>query len=174
MITQLRNDYAKGQQTYPEMVQKSQALLTAWEGEKYPLHGSNEGLSFSNVVNENNDDRGDSGDTDAQASGGRPSYGGATETRRCYYCKNEGHLKPDCLKLKAKRAAEEAENTADGGATKAVDAKDGAGEHAHTIIVDKFRDFNTGAEDQFFFLQVSEEKFSTPPPAGFSLTARAL
>ena len=43
------------------MVQKPQALLTAWEGEKYPVHGSNEGLSFANVVN--NDD-GDGGDAD--------------------------------------------------------------------------------------------------------------
>ena len=61
-------------------------------------------------------------------------------------------MKPDCLKLKAKWAAEEAHNTADGGATKAVDAKDVADEHAHTILVDEFCDFNTRAEDQFFFL----------------------
>ena len=52
-------------------------------------------------------------------------------------------MKPDFLKLKAKRAAEEAENTADEGATKAVDAKDRAGEHRHMMIVEKFQDFNT-------------------------------
>ena len=32
MIPQLRNDYVKGQQTYPATVQKVQALLTVWEG----------------------------------------------------------------------------------------------------------------------------------------------
>ena len=54
-------------------------------------------------------------------------------------------MRPDCLKLKAKRADEEDENMASGGATKAVDAKDGAGEHAHTMLVEKFWDFNTRA-----------------------------
>ena len=73
-------------------------------------------------------------------------------------------MKPDCLKLKAKRAAEEAENTADEGATTAVDAKDRAGEHRHMMLVEKFQDFNTRAEYQFFFLQVSEEKSSNLPP----------
>ena len=34
MITQLSNDYTKGQQTYQAMVQKVQYLLTASEGEK--------------------------------------------------------------------------------------------------------------------------------------------
>ena len=68
-------------------------------------------------------------------------------------------MKPDCLKLKAKRAAEEAENTAARGATKAVDAKDGTNEHAHTMLVENFQDFNTGAEDHFFFSQLLEEKF---------------
>ena len=60
-------------------------------------------------------------------------------------------MKNDCLKLKAKRVAEEAENTAAGGKTKVVDTKDGASEHAHKMLIDKFRDFNTGAEDHFFF-----------------------
>ena len=138
-------------------------MLTAWEGEKSPVHRYKEGLRFANVVNDNDDDGGNAGDGDAQASSGRLSHGGATETRRCYYCKNEGHLKPDCLKLKAKRSAEEAENTAAGGVTKAADTKDGAGEHAHMMLVNKFQEFNTGAEDHFFFLQVSEEKFSNLP-----------
>ena len=84
IIIQLRNDYVKGQQTYPARVQKVQALLTAWEGEKPPVHGSNEGLIFANVVNDDDGDGGNAGDGDAQASGGRPSRGGATETRRCY------------------------------------------------------------------------------------------
>ena len=132
------------------------------------MHGSSEGLSFANVVNDYG------GDGDSQASGMRPSRGGATETRRCYYCKKEGHLKYDCLKLKAKQAAEEAKNMAEGGATKEVDTKDGAGEHVNTIIVDEFWGFNNRVEDHFFFSQVSEEKLSNPPPpAGCSSTARA-
>ena len=47
-----------------------------------PVHGSNKGLSFANVVNNDNGDRGDARDGDAQASGGSPSCDGATETRR--------------------------------------------------------------------------------------------
>ena len=87
-----------------------------------------------------------------------------TKTRRCYYCKNEGQLKPDFLNIKAKRADEEAENLTTEGTAKADDAKDGVGEHVHTMIVDEFQDFNTGAEDHFFFSQVKEEKFSPPSP----------
>ena len=41
MSTQLRNGYTKGQHTYPETVQKFQSLSKAWEGKKYPVHGSN-------------------------------------------------------------------------------------------------------------------------------------
>ena len=63
-------------------------------------------------------------------------------------------MKPDCLELKAKRTTEEAENTAAGALTKAVDVKYGAGEHAHMMLVDKFWDFNNGAEEHFFFSQV--------------------
>ena len=74
-------------------------------------------------------------------------------------------MKPDFLKLKAKQADGEAENMADGGATKAVGAKDGAGEHAHTMLVNESREFNTGAEDHCFFLRVSDEKLVTPPPS---------
>ena len=84
MITHLRNDYEKGQQTYPETVQKLQALLTTWEGEKDPVHRSNKGLSFTNVVNNEDKNGGNAGDGDDKASGGRPSRGGATKTRRCY------------------------------------------------------------------------------------------
>ena len=84
MTTQLRNDYTKGQQIYPETVQKVQAVLMVWEGEKSLVHGSNEGLSFTNVVDDNSDGV-DAGDSDAQASGRCPSRSGVTETRRCYY-----------------------------------------------------------------------------------------
>ena len=80
-MTQIRNDYAKGHQTYPETVQKDQAVLMAWEGEKYPVHRPNGGLSFSNVVNNYSDNRGASGDGDTQVSGGCASCGGATKTR---------------------------------------------------------------------------------------------
>ena len=95
----MRNNYTKGQHTYTETVQKVQDLLTAWEGKKSPVHGSNEGLSFSNVVNDDDGYRDNAGDSKNQARGGRPSRGGATKTRRCYYCKNERHLKYNCLKL---------------------------------------------------------------------------
>ena len=124
------------------------------------MHVSNEGLSFANVVNDENGNGGDASNNGYHASGGSPPRSGATETRRFYYCKKERHLKPDFLKLKAKRAAEEAENTVTGGATNAVDAKDGASKHAHTMLVEKFWYFNTGVEDHFFFSQVSEEKYS--------------
>ena len=80
-MTQLCNDYAKGQQNYPVTVQKPQALLTAWEGEKAQVHGFKEGLSFANVVNDDNDKRSDDGDNNTQASGGRESRGGETEMR---------------------------------------------------------------------------------------------
>ena len=60
-------------------------------------------------------------------------------------------MKPDCLKLKAKRAADEAKNMATGGTTKVFDAKYGASDHAHTMLFDKFWDFNTRAEYHFFF-----------------------
>ena len=73
-------------------------------------------------------------------------------------------MKNDCLKLKAKRLAEEAENTVAGGETKALDTKDGAGEHAHTMLVNYFLDFSTGEENHFFFSQVSEENFGNLPP----------
>ena len=93
--------------------------------------------------------------------------------RYCYYCKKEGNLKPNCLNTKGKRADEEAKNATTGGTAKTDDVKDGVGKHAHTIMVDGFQDFNTGAEDHFLFSQVTEEKFSTHlPPAGFSLIER--
>ena len=78
MMTQLRNDYANGQKTYPATVQKAQALLTEWEGDKYPVHGSDEGLRFDD------DNRGAAGKGDAKASGGHASCGGVTKMRRCY------------------------------------------------------------------------------------------
>ena len=44
------------------------------------------------------------------------------------------------------------------------DVKDGISEHAHTMLVDGLQDFNTGAEDHFFFSQVTEGKSSNLPP----------
>ena len=82
MMTQIRNDYAKGEQTYPVRVQKAQALLTAWEGGKAPLHGSNKGIRFSNAVNNNDGNRGAVNGGDTHTSGGRASRGGATKIRR--------------------------------------------------------------------------------------------
>ena len=87
VITQLRNDYSKGQQTYPETVHNSQSLLMAWEGETLPVHRCNKGLSFFNIVNNNDDGEGAAVNGNAQASGVRVSCDGATETCRCYYCK---------------------------------------------------------------------------------------
>ena len=51
------------------------------------MHGSNKGSNFANVVNNEDENRGNAGDNDDKASGGRPSRGGATKTRRFYYCK---------------------------------------------------------------------------------------
>ena len=84
---QLRNNYAEVQQTYPYTVQKSKALLTAWEGEKTLVHGSNEELSFANFENDNNSNRVAAGKCNTQASGGRASHINAAKTCRCYYCK---------------------------------------------------------------------------------------
>ena len=69
--------------------------------------------------------------------------------------------------------AGEVENAATGGTAKADDTKDGAGEHAHTMLIEKFQDFNTGAEDHFFFSQVSEEKFSNLPPSWLLLNSES-
>ena len=69
--------------------------------------------------------------------------------------------------------AGEVENAATGGTAKADDTKDGAGEHAHTMLIEKFQDFNTGAEDHFFFSQVSEEKFSNLPPSCLLLDSKS-
>ena len=85
MITQPRNDYMKGQHTYPATVQKVQALLKIWEGEKSPAHGSNEGLNFANVENEDDGDGGDVCNGDAQESSRPPLCSGTTEMCRCHY-----------------------------------------------------------------------------------------
>ena len=45
-----------------------------------------------------------------------------------------------------------------GGTDKADDTKDGVNEHAHTMFVDKFQDFNTREEYHFLLSQVKEEK----------------
>ena len=65
MITRLRNNYTKGQHNYPATVQKFQALLTSWEGEKSLVHGSNKGFSFANVVNDDDSYGADAGNGDA-------------------------------------------------------------------------------------------------------------
>ena len=54
--------------------------MAAWEEEKSPLHGSNEGLSFDNVMNNNNGNRCTAGDGNTQASSGHASHDGVTET----------------------------------------------------------------------------------------------
>ena len=64
-------------------MQKAQDLLTAWDGEKSPVHGSYEEMRFANVVNDNNGDRGAADEGNTQASDGRASHSGATETRWC-------------------------------------------------------------------------------------------
>ena len=75
-MNQLRNDYAKGQKTYPATVKKLQALLTAWEGGKTTEHGSNDGLSYANVVN------GEDGNGCADGNGNTQASGGQETTRR--------------------------------------------------------------------------------------------
>ena len=40
--------------------------------------------------------------------------------------------------------------------TKTDDVKDGVIKHGHMMMVNGFRDFNTGAEDHFFFSQVTK------------------
>ena len=84
IITQLRNDYTKVQQTYPSTVQKVQALLTVWEEEKSPMHRYNNRLSFANIMNDRNGDWGHASNDDAQATGGHPSHGVTTKTCRFY------------------------------------------------------------------------------------------
>ena len=63
----------------------------------------------------------------------------------CYYYKKEGHLKPDCLKLKAKCSAKKANNATSSGSAKIEHVEDSIGERAHTMMVGGFREFNTGA-----------------------------
>ena len=50
------------------MVHKSQGLLTAREGEKAPVHRSNQGRSFTNVVIYKNGERGADKEGNTQAS----------------------------------------------------------------------------------------------------------
>ena len=156
------------------MFQKAQALLTSWEGEKSPVHGSNKEIIFSNVVNNDGGNRVAAVDGDTQARGGRALCGGTIETRHCSYCKKVGHLKPKYLKIKAKQDAEEAKNATSGGAAKIDEVKDGVNNHAHTILSDGFRYFNTGAEDHFLFYQVTElEKLSNLHPSWLLLDSKS-
>ena len=134
----------------------------AWEGEKIPIHGSNKGLMISNAVNNNGVDGDATGDGGTQESGGLAVRGGSTEMRRCYYYKKEGHLNPDCLKIKEKRAAEEAKNAASGGEGKVEISKGTTKNHRHTMLVDKFEDFSTGAEYHLFFSKVVKKSRNLP------------
>ena len=70
IMNQLCNNYYKGQHKYPATVQNAQALLTAREGERAPVHGSNDRTSFAKVVSGENVDRGTAGNGDAQEIGG--------------------------------------------------------------------------------------------------------
>ena len=60
-------------------------------------------------------------------------------------------MKFNSLKLKANWAAGEAENVASGFYGKVDSAEGTTDEHAHTMLVDVFGEFNIGAEDQLFF-----------------------
>ena len=81
MMTQLINDYAKGKRKYPPMVQTLQALMTEWERGKIPVHGSNDGLTFTNVVNDDDGNRDATCGGGTHESGGRGARDGAPETR---------------------------------------------------------------------------------------------
>ena len=41
------------------------------------------------------------------------------------------------------------------------------------LLIDEFNDFNDGAEDNFFFSQLTEEKFSNPPPSWLLLDIKS-
>ena len=145
------------------MVQKTQALLITWEVDRTTVYRSNEGLTFTNDVSDDNNDgdaagnRDDAGNEYAQESYGRELRGGAPETRCYYYCKKEGHLKSDCQYLKVKRAAKNAANVTSGGAGKVDSAKGNTNNHTYMMLVESFEDFNTWAEDHFFFSQVAKK-----------------
>ena len=57
---------------------------------------------------------------------------------------------------------------------KTDNAKGGASKHAHTVLIDGFRDFNTRAEDHFSFSQVADPgKFSNIPPIWLLLNSES-
>ena len=125
--------------------------MKVWEGGIVPFHGTNEGLTFTNIVNTNHSDGKSDGDGDDQRSNGHAAHSFGLETQRCYYCKYKGHLKPDFPKLKVKQAAKEAKNTASRGAYKADGDEGGLDDHTHTMLIKEFENFNTGAEDHLLF-----------------------
>ena len=55
---------------------------------------------------------------------------------------------------------DEAKNATSGGKAKTDEVKDGVDKHAHTMLGDRFRDFNTGDEDFFFLSQVTDTEKS--------------
>ena len=67
----------------------------------------------------------------------------------------------------------EARTAATGGTAKSDDNNISANKNAHTMIVDKFQELNTGTEDHFLFSQVSEEKFSNLPPSWLVLDSES-
>ena len=79
-------------------------------------------------------------------------------------------MKLDFLKLKAKQAADEAENTAAGGATKAVDAMDGAIKHAPST---SFGTSTLGQRTTYSYHRCQRRNPVTPPLACYSSKARA-
>ena len=161
-MKKLKNYYSKGQHNYPPTVKKAQAMLTAWEGDKLPVHGSNEGLAFNNVVNDNNGNGDAAGDSGTHESGGQAAHRSSPDTQHCYYCKKERHLNPDYLKLKANRASKDAKNAEIDGVSKAGSGKGDTNENAHTIMVYAFENFDTGAEDHFFFSQMVKKFINLP------------
>ena len=115
---------------------------------------------FANFMNKNDGDGDVTSDSGAQESGAWGACIRSLDNQICYNCKKEGNLKPYFLKLKEKRAAEEAESAAIGGAVKEDGGKGATDKHSHTIPVDAFENFYAGDKDHFFFSHLVK-KFKT-------------
>ena len=59
--------------------------------------------------------------------------------------------------MKAKQTAKEANNAESGGAGNTDNGKVSMDEHAHTMLVNAFKNFNTGSEEHLFFSQMVEK-----------------
>ena len=99
------------------------------------MQGSNRGLSFANVVNNDGGNIVASVNGNTQSSRGHASHNGATETLCCCYFINEEKIKPKCLKIKAKQGAEEVKNPASGGTSKTDYIKYSDAKNSHMILV---------------------------------------